>query len=79
MKHLKHLKTFKILLLIAALLTPTAASAREVTIGTSIPVMAPLTGGSSYGLGVMPRLQLGLTDRIKLSLEAGAILSHETG
>ena len=73
------MKKLSILLLATLLLTSTTAQAREITIGASIPVMAPLTGGVSYGVGVLPRLQLAITDHFKLHVEGGAILSAETG
>jgi len=73
------MKTIKIMILTALLLTPAAAQAREVTIGASIPVMAPLTGGVSYGVGVLPRLQFAVTDHLRLNMEGGAIMSAETG
>ncbi len=73
------MKTIKILIITLLLLSPAAASAREVQIGASIPVLAPVTSSAKYGVGLLPRFQVGLTEHLKVSLDAGVLMSSEAG
>lgn len=67
----------RILTLCALLLTPAAASAREIQIGASIPLMTPIVTSATFGVGLLPRFSVGLSDHIKLSLDAGMVISAE--
>lgn len=73
------MKKATILIATLLLLSPTSAQALALSAGADIPVLAPITASSNFGIGILPRLQLGLTDNIKLSLEGGPIMSRETG
>ncbi len=79
MKKITSIMAFSALAVFILLAAPLPAHAVELVVGASVPVKAPVTTSARYGVGVMPRLQFGLSDRLKLNLDVGAIMSAETG